>query len=80
MYLCDDCEKYANNTTFTVEGDNRCEKHGLSSFDIDPLAIYCASCAEKAQRCQKCTVYVNYEEWKEKHFPKNPITSTEPNN
>jgi hypothetical protein len=68
MFLCDDCE--ADSGLFSVDGDSRCEKHGLSSFHIEPLKIYCASCAKKAQRCQKCACYVNEKDWEEKHFPK----------
>ena len=64
MYLCEECEK---KRYFQVDGDSRCPKHGLSSFDMDPLKIYCSICAEKAQRCQHCACYVNAREYKERH-------------
>jgi hypothetical protein len=63
MYLRNNCEKKNKNQPEYIMGDSRCPKHGLRSFDTEPLVIYCSSCAEKAQRCQICGCYVNAREY-----------------
>lgn len=61
VYLCEECEKTRPGTP--VDGDMVCKKHGMRTFDLEPLKIYCSECARKAQRCQVCAVYVNAKEY-----------------
>lgn len=64
MYLCEECERKRPGTP--VDGDTKCPKHGMRTFDFNPLKIYCSVCAEKAQRCQCCACYVNAKEFRKR--------------